>query len=80
MQTISEVRDKVAANGKLVLNAAVEKSTPVLASALESAIGVMERIDPDSSNREAYFRSGVPEASGEAAAAVSSSEGKDAAA
>ena len=75
MQTITEVRDKVTANVKPVLDAAVEKSTPVLTSAIERAIGVVERIDPDASNREAYFRNQEP-----AASAVSSSEEAKAAA
>lgn len=57
MQTITEVRDRVTANAKPLLNSAIEKTGPVLTSAIQRAIGVMESIDPEASNREAYFKS-----------------------
>lgn len=56
MQTISEVRDRVTANAKPILDTAIEKTGPVLTSAIERAIGVVERIDPEASNRDAYFK------------------------
>jgi len=55
MQTITEVRDRVTETVKPVLDTAVEKTAPVLTSAIERAIGVVERIDPEAQNREAYF-------------------------
>ena len=57
MQTITEVRDRVTANAKPLLNSAIEKTGPVLTSAIQRAIGVVERIDPEASNRESYFKS-----------------------
>ena len=66
MQTITEVRERVTENAKPLINSAIEKTGPVLTSAIERAINVFERIDPDSSNREAYFRSQEPNASGDA--------------
>ena len=47
MQTITEVRDRVTETVKPMLNTAVEKTAPVLTSAIEHAIGVAERIDPE---------------------------------
>ena len=41
---------------KPVLSSAIEKTTPLISSAIERTIGVVERIDPESANREAYFR------------------------
>ena len=41
---------------KPVLSSAIEKTTPLISSAIERTIGVVERIDPDSANREAYFK------------------------
>ena len=67
MQTITEVRDRVAANTKPLIDSAIEKTGPVLASVMERAIGAVEHIDPESSNREAYFKSQEqPEASRDA--------------
>ena len=67
MQTITEVRDRVAANAKPLIDSAIEKTGPVLASVMERAIGAVEHIDPESSNREAYFKSQEqPEASRDA--------------
>ena len=67
MQTITEVRDRVAANARPLIDSAIEKTGPVLASVMERAIGAVEHIDPESSNREAYFKSKEqPEASGDA--------------
>ena len=81
MQTISEVRDRVTANAKPLLNTAIEKTGPVLTSAIQRAIGVVERIDPEASNREAYFKTKEQEQPAvEDAAAVSSSQHEDAAA
>lgn len=64
MQTITEVRDRVTETVKPVLNTAIEKTTPVLTSAIERAIEVVERIDPEASNREAYFGSQQSPATG----------------
>ena len=69
MQTITQVRDRVTANAKPLINAAIEKTAPVLTSAVERTIGVVEQIDPEASNREAYFRS---QEAGAGDAAVSS--------
>ena len=48
MQTVSETV-------KPMLEKAVEKTTPVLTSAIEGAISVVERIDPQSSQREVVY-------------------------
>lgn len=42
MQTITQVRDRVTANAQPLINAAIEKTAPVLTSAVERTIGVVE--------------------------------------
>ena len=67
MQRITEVRARVAANAKPLIDSAIEKTGPMLASVMERAIGAVEHIDPEASNRESYFKSQEqPEASGDA--------------
>ena len=40
---------------KPVIDTVIEKGTPVVTSAIAGAISVVERIDPDAKQREAYF-------------------------
>ena len=39
-----------------IIGAAIDKAAPVLTSAVERTIGAVERIDPEASQREAYFK------------------------
>lgn len=55
MQTI---KDKVTSTVKPVIESAIERGTPVLTAAVEGAISVVERFDPEAKQREAYFTTG----------------------
>ena len=62
MEKITQVKTQVAETVTPVINSAIEKTTPVLVSAISGAtsaisgaIGVVERIDPDSANRAAVY-------------------------
>jgi hypothetical protein len=65
MQTINQITETV----RPVFTKAVERTTPVLTSAIEGAITLVERIDPTSSQREPVF--GSSSASAPAAVAAS---------
>jgi len=80
MQKITEVRDRVTEHFKPIINSGIEKTGPVLTSAIERAINAVECIDPEASNREAYFKSNEPEASGEASVSSMQTENDDSAA
>lgn len=56
MESLSQAREKVSETVGPVLSSAIEKTTPVLTSAIESAIGVVEKIDPEATNREPVFK------------------------
>ena len=58
--TINTITETV----KPVLAKAVEKTTPVLTSAIEGAITLVERLDPTASQREPVFRASASEPSG----------------
>ena len=53
MQTINNITETV----RPVFTKAVERTTPVLTSAIEGAITFVERIDPTASQREPVFSS-----------------------
>ena len=65
-QKITEVSERITETVKPVLTSAIEKTAPILTSAIEKTIGSVERIDPDSANRDSYFRQ---EGAGEQSAA-----------
>ena len=69
MEKITQVRDQVVDTVGPVLNKAIEKTTPVLTTAISGAIGVVERMDPDATNREAVYGS-APKQTGESSAAA----------
>lgn len=71
MQTI---QDKVTSTGKAVIDSAIERGTPVLTAAVQGAISVAERIDPEAKQREAYFAQGAAAAQSEEVKGVSSAE------
>ena len=50
------MQQKIIETVKPVLVTAIEKTTPLLTTAIEKTIGVVEQIDPESSNRDSYFR------------------------
>ena len=82
MEKITQVRDQVVDTVGPVLNKAIEKTTPVLTTAISGAIGVVERMDPDATNREAVYGSAPKqtEESSAAADAAPAEESKTAAA
>ena len=52
MQTINNITETV----RPVFTKAVERTTPVLTSAIEGAITFVERLDPTASQREPVFK------------------------
>lgn len=77
MESLSQAREKVTETVAPVLSSAIEKTTPVLTSAIESAIGVVEKIDPEAANREPVFKkapTAEEKVSAESAGAAANSE------
>ena len=64
--------------GKAVIESAIERGTPVLTAAVEGAISVAERIDPEAKQREAYFAQGAAAASGEEEVKLAAQQDSDA--
>lgn len=73
--TINQISETV----KPVLTKAVDRTTPVITSAIESTIKIVERIDPEARQRDAYFNaaSTSAEVAVDADSAPSQEEKKD---
>lgn len=68
------MQQKIIETVKPVLATAIEKTTPLLTTAIEKTIGVVEKIDPDSSNRDSYFRQDAAEQAAVASNGVDSTQ------
>ena len=79
MESLNQARVKVTETVAPVINSAIERTTPVVTSTIESAIGLVERIDPDAASREAVFKQAAPASSEEKATVESAEERKEAA-
>lgn len=58
---MQSIKDTVTSTVKPVIDTAIQKGAPVLTQAIEGAIGMAERIDPDARQREAFFNAGAVE-------------------
>jgi len=55
MQTIGTIKEKVTSTVKPVIESAITRGTDAATAAVEGAIALHERIDPEARQREAYF-------------------------
>ena len=58
---MQSIKDTVTSTVKPVIDTAIQKGAPVLTQAIEGAISLAERIDPDARQREAVFNEGAVE-------------------